>query len=118
MSAYGKFANLNIVDAEHLLLLTRTKLQCRDEAANKVEDGEDDACAGERVAGTREGVSDLVGKLDPVVVEPATRDGADAIKVSNVVTNFRLAELHVTECMSTYAAKKAVRMLPTKPPTA
>jgi hypothetical protein len=60
----------------------------------------------------------LVAELDPVMVEPAAFDDGVAIKMRYVVSVWLLVmgHLRMTSYM-TYAAKKAVRMFPMKPPT-
>lgn len=112
----SELADLDIVDTKSLLFLSGTQTECRQEFANEVECGEDQACANEGVCAASEGVSELIAELDPVVVQPATGDDCVAVEVSNVITtNCQLTQIRAPR--GTYAAKKAVRMLPMKPPT-
>jgi hypothetical protein len=87
----GKLANFDVVNAKHFLLFARPQLQSRDEAAQKVENGEDEAGAGKGVAGASKRVGNLVAQLHPVVVEEAAIDGVDAVEVRNVVAASLLA---------------------------
>ena len=77
-----KLSNLGIVNTHDLILLGGSKA----ETGNEVDGKENDARAEERVRKTTDGVGQLVGKLDVVLVEPASGDGGGAVKVSNVVT--------------------------------
>lgn len=77
----GEFANLGLIHAHELLLLRSTELQARDE----VDDEEDDTTEDKRVGHACNTVTELVGELDVVVVEPAPLDFGQAIKVSNVI---------------------------------
>ena len=85
-STYSKLADFDIVNTENLLLLASAELEDGKEFAQSVKDTEDHACTEERVGTASQGVGDLVSKLDPVMVEPATIDDRITIKMSNVVT--------------------------------
>ncbi len=77
----GKLANLGVVDAQDLALLADAQLQ----AGDQVHDEQDEAGHDEGVAAAREGVGQLDGQLDPVVVEPAAVDDGDAVEAGDVV---------------------------------
>ena len=66
--AYSKLANLDIVDTSNFLLLRDAQLQGRDESAEEVKAGEDEASSRERVRATADAIGQLMGDLDPVVV--------------------------------------------------
>lgn len=83
---YGKLANLNVIDTERLFFLAGTQAQHGDEFAEEIEGTQDQARANEGVCASCERVGKLVAKLDPVVVEPASRDDGGAVEVRNVVT--------------------------------
>lgn len=82
----GKLADFDIVNAKSLLFLSSTEAKCGHEFANKVERGEDQACANERVCAAGEGVSELVTELYPVMVQPATGNDCVAVEMRNIVT--------------------------------
>jgi hypothetical protein len=82
---YSKFTNLHVVDAKHLLFLARTELKHREESSNKVQAAENKTGSDERVRTTRDGVGELVPKLHPVTVEPATLDNGGTVEMSYVV---------------------------------
>jgi hypothetical protein len=77
----GKLSNLSIVDTQDLSFLSSTER----ETWNQVHDEQDDAGTEEGVCTTRDGVRKLVTKLDPVVVEPASRDVGETIQMGYVV---------------------------------
>lgn len=77
-----KLSNLGIVNTHDFILFGGSKA----ETGNEVDGKENDARAEERVGKTTDGVGQLVSKLDVVLVEPASGDGSNAVKVSNVVT--------------------------------
>lgn len=56
------------------------------QSRRQVEDEEDQRCHDERVHATRDGVSQLVAQLHPVVIQPATINDGYAIQVRNVVS--------------------------------
>lgn len=76
-----EFADLGIVDAHNFVFFRRAE----GEAGNEVDGEEDDARADEGVGEARDGVSKLVGNLDPVAVEPATGDLGETVEMRNVV---------------------------------
>ncbi len=83
-----KLANLCVVDTENFGFLTGTEREARDE----VHDEEDDAGSTEGVETTRGRVSKLVAELDPVVVEPASGDLGEAIKMCYIVSSEECGE--------------------------
>lgn len=85
-----KLANLDIVDSENLLLLGGAEPEGRDPGAQEAKSTQDDAGTAERVGAASDRVGDLVAKLDPVVVKPATVNLSGAVEVSNVVTEVLL----------------------------
>jgi hypothetical protein len=76
-----EFADFRIVDTENLGLFACAEGETGDE----VHDEEDDAGTAEGVDTTGDGVSELVAELDPVVVEPSTRDLSEAVQMRYVV---------------------------------
>lgn len=78
----SKLSNFGVVNAHNLILFGGSKA----ETGNEIEDKENEAGAEERVGKTTDGVSQLVGKLDVVFVEPSSGNDGGAIKMSNVVT--------------------------------
>lgn len=76
-----ELANLRIVDTEDLGLLGSAQR----EAGDQVHDEEDQAGAAERVDTAADGIRELVAELDPVAVEPATGDDAEAVEMCYVV---------------------------------
>lgn len=134
-----KLAHLGVVQAHFLLLGRHAQAQ----AGDQVQQEQDDARHNERVREAGHAVSELVAELDPVVVEPAAGDLGEAVEMGNVVavregdrlavcyshTHTHTFSLSLSSPLilktlnrwvgfSTYAAKKAVKMLPTIPPTA
>jgi hypothetical protein len=85
-STYGELANLHIIDTKNFLFLASTELEDRKELANTVEGAKDDAGTDKGISTTRKRVSNLVPELNPVMVQPASRDDAVAVKMRNVVT--------------------------------
>jgi len=77
----GKFADLGIVHTEDLSFFVCTYTKARDE----VHDKENQAGAAKRVSGAGNGIRELVGKLDPVLVEPAALNNGESIEVGYIV---------------------------------
>lgn len=65
-----ELANLRIVNAQNLGILSRAKAESRDQ----VHDEEDKAGAAERVKAATKRVSELVSHLNPMLIEPAAVD--------------------------------------------
>lgn len=77
----GEFTNLRIIHPKNLSFFACTKA----EAGNEVQQEKDDAGATERVSETGDRVSELVSNLNPVVIEPSTRNHCDAVEMCYVV---------------------------------
>lgn len=77
----SELAKLGIVEAQ-LLLLDRG---AQTEAGDQVHHKENDTCDNERPREPSDAVSELIGQLDIVVVEPAAVDLGKPVKVSNIV---------------------------------
>ena len=77
-----KLANLGIVDTQDLSLLGSSEGKTRDQ----VHDEEDDAGSPERVDTAGDGIGELVSELDPVAVEPSSRDDGETIQVCYVIS--------------------------------
>jgi hypothetical protein len=84
---YSKFADFNIVNSENLFLLSHSQFQNWNELSEEVEGCKNDAGTEEGEGGSGDGIRKLVGKLNPMVIEPPTRDMVDAIKMGNVIAN-------------------------------
>jgi hypothetical protein len=78
----GKLAQLDVVDAGILLVGRHTQAQ----AGDQVHQEQDDARQDERIGEAGNGVGELVGELDVVVVDPATGDDGETIESCYVVT--------------------------------
>jgi hypothetical protein len=76
-----ELADLSVVDAEDLGLLSSAEGEARDQ----VHQEEDDAGQGEGVEAACHGICELIAELHPVVVEPAAGDHGYAIQMCNVV---------------------------------
>lgn len=76
-----ELANLSIVDAEDFSLLGSAERETWDQ----VHDKEDDAGTAEGVDTASYGISELVAELDPVAIEPAAGDDAEAVEMCYVV---------------------------------
>lgn len=70
-----ELAELDVVDADVLVLGRHAQAQARDQ----VHEEQDDACQDERVGEAGNGVGELVRELDVVVVDPATGEYAEAV---------------------------------------
>jgi hypothetical protein len=79
---YSKLANLGIIDTHDLIFLGSAKA----EAGNEVHDEKDNAGSKEGISHSGDRVSKLVSQLDIVLVDPATINLGDTIKVRNVVS--------------------------------
>lgn len=79
---YGELAHLPLVNAHLLGLFTCTQAQTGDQ----VHDEEDEAGSSEGIEEAGDAVSQLVGKLDVMAVEPASVDLGEAVKMRYVVT--------------------------------
>lgn len=75
----SELAHLGIVNTNDLGLFVGAEAAAGDE----VHDPEDDGGHDEGVGDTGGGVGELVAELDPVVIEPASRDNGDAVKGSD-----------------------------------
>jgi hypothetical protein len=114
----SEFAYLDVVDTGGFFFFGGAEAKGGDETTDEVEGAEDKARADEGICAAGEGVGKLVADLDPVVVEPAAFDDGVAVQMGYVVTTRELAYTPETsKCVMTYAAKKAVKTLPIKPPT-
>lgn len=117
-----ELAKLAIIKTDILLLRRGTERQAGDEVHQK----EDDAGHDERVREAGNTVSELEAELDPVVIEPATRDHGETVEMRNVVAATMNGLVNRPQHWVgreevrgvTYAAKKAVIRLPAIPPTA
>lgn len=101
----------------NLGVLGRTQAQARDQ----VHDEQNQAGATERIGEAAHGIGQLIGQLNVMTVEPASRDHGEAVEMGDVVTNHgeRLAtRLFPGAARFAYAANKPVRRFPTIPPTA
>lgn len=78
----GKFAELGIIHTDNFVLWGCAEGETGDE----VHDKEDEAGAEEGVGETGNTICELVGKLDPVVVEPAAVNDGEAIEMCYVIT--------------------------------
>lgn len=78
----GELAELDVVDADLLVLGRDAQAQARDQ----VHEEQDDAGQHERVREAGDRVGDLERELDVVVVDPAAGDDAEPIEVRYVVT--------------------------------
>lgn len=67
MKAYRKLADLRIIHAQHLSLLTGAETEAR----NEVEQEQDNARSTERIDESGHRIRQLIGQLDPMTVEPA-----------------------------------------------
>jgi hypothetical protein len=72
----GKFAVLNIVHSEHLILKASPELETRDEVNSLGNKGGDD----EGIGASGDNIGNLDVKLLPVAVEPATRDNGNTVQ--------------------------------------
>ncbi len=79
---YGKFANLGVVDTQNLLLLGRTQAETR----YQIEQEQNDAGSAKGVSEARDRAGQLVGELDPVLIQPTTLDDCEAVEMGNVIT--------------------------------
>lgn len=77
----GELADLGVVDAHDLGLLGRAQRQPGDQVHHE----EDDAGQDEAVRHAGHGVGKLVAQLNPVVVQPAAGDRAEAVEMRDVV---------------------------------
>lgn len=75
----SELAHLGVVDTDNLGLFVGAEAAAGDE----VHDPEDDGGHDEGVGDAGGGVCELVAELDPVVVEPASGNGGDAVKGSD-----------------------------------
>ena len=100
----GKLAELDVVDADVLLL----GLDAQAQAGDQVHQEQDDAGQDERVREARDRVGELVCELDVVVVDPTAVDLGEAVKVGYVVTilGFALVSNILT---FTYTAQQRTR---------
>ena len=78
-----ELADLSIIDTQDLGLLADAEGQTRDQ----VHDEQDEAGSAKGVDTTRDGVSELVAELDPVLVEPSTWNLSEAIKMCYVISS-------------------------------
>ena len=76
-----ELADLSIVDTEDLSFFAGTER----EAWDQVHDEENDTGSAERVDASGDGVRQLVAELDPVVIEPSSRDFGETIEMRYVV---------------------------------
>ena len=81
--AYCELANFGVIDTQYLRLFVGTKV----ETGDQIHTEEDDAGASKRICTACNRVGDLIGKLDPVVIEPSTSNERISVQVSNVVTD-------------------------------
>jgi len=72
----SELAHLSIIDTDDLGLLVGAETAAGDE----VHDPEDDGGHDKRVGDTSARVGELMAKLDPVVVEPTSRDGGETVE--------------------------------------
>lgn len=79
---YGKLANLGIINTQNLILFGSTQAQ----TGNEVHDEQDNAGTDKGVGKSSDGVGKLVTELNVVVVDPATGDHGNTVKVRDVVT--------------------------------
>lgn len=77
----GELAKLTVIETDFLFLGANAKAEARDQ----VHEEQDQASHDKRVRKAGDRVSKLVAELDPVVVDPTTRNDAVAIEVGNVV---------------------------------
>jgi len=78
-----ELANLCIINTQDFGFLASTER----ETGDQIHDEEDEAGSTERVGTSGDRISELVAELDPVVVEPATRDLGEAIKMCYIVSS-------------------------------
>jgi hypothetical protein len=78
----GKLANLGVVDAEDFGLLCDAETKAGDHVHQK----EDQASADEGVGAAGERVGQLVGELDPVVVDPAALNDGSVVEMGDVIS--------------------------------
>lgn len=74
-----EFTHVSVIDTEDLSLLSGAETETRDE----VHDPEDDGRNNEGVRESGGGISELMAKLDVVVVQPTTGDFSDAVESSD-----------------------------------
>jgi len=86
-ATHGEFSDFGVIDAHDLILLTSTEAETR----NQIHNEEDQTGPAKRVNEARHGVCELVGKLDVMLVEPATIDLGEAIKMRYVITNAKVS---------------------------
>lgn len=79
----SKLTDLGVVDTEDFSFFRSAEGKTR----NEVHDEKDDACSSERINTTGDGISKLVTKLDPVLVEPSTWNLGETIKMGYVVSS-------------------------------
>lgn len=82
----SELANLNVVDTKNFLLLGGAEPESREPGAQEAKSTEDNAGTTEGVGTASNRVSNLVAKLDPVVVQPAAVNLSGTIEVGNVIT--------------------------------
>jgi len=75
-----ELAHLSVVDTDNLGLLRGTETEARDEVHDPEDDGGDD----KGVAQASARIGELVGELDPVLVDPATGYDSEAIEGSDI----------------------------------
>lgn len=84
----GEFTDFDLVHTHDLFLLRSTELETWDQVDHK----EDDAAENKGVRHTSDTVTQLVGELDVVVVDPATFDHGSTVKSCNVVGSEQTGE--------------------------
>ena len=83
-----EFADLSFIDTLNFGFLRCAERQTGDQ----VHDEQDDASDTERVTETSHAIAELVRKLDPVMVEPASRNHSDTIESGNVIGSEQTTE--------------------------
>lgn len=81
----GELAELGIIDSHFFFLGSGSELQAGKPTREKGQSQQNDAGHGKRVRHSRHRVSQLNGKLNPVLVDPAAINLGDAVQMRNVV---------------------------------
>jgi hypothetical protein len=75
----GEFTHLGVINTDDFRILISAEAKTRDE----VHDPEDDGGHDQRITETSCGISNLVTKLDPVVINPSSGNVGNTVKSGN-----------------------------------
>ena len=106
-----------LVQAENFFFFCDTELKGGPPPPQVSDHQQDEVATEERVGSASSGTCQLISKLDPVVLNPASSDVGDAVQMSDRIP-CTMSVVVLLPPIGTHIAKKAVKRLPTKPPTA